>query len=245
VPRHAHLPLLLNPDRTKMSKRMGDTAAEAYRDQGYLPDALVNFLALLGWHPPTDQELFTREELLEHFSVERIVKSGAVFDRDKLNWMNQVYIGRMEPDALFEALRPFLARTPYAGQDGARLRQAVAVVQPKLVTLADIGEHLGVFFRPDDAPLDPAVRDAIAQADAQTVFATMRTHLQGVERLDKPAFSALMKAVQKETGVKGKQLWGPVRAAITLEAEGPDLAGVVEVLGRDTVLARIERALAA
>ncbi|MDH5752108.1 MAG: glutamate--tRNA ligase, partial [Deltaproteobacteria bacterium] len=138
-PKYAHLPLLLNPDRTKMSKRMGDTAAEDYRDKGYLPQALLNFLALLGWNPGDDREIFSMDELVGLFSLERVVKSGAVFDRAKLDWMNQGYIGALEPDALWRALKPFIERTPFAGHDEETLKKVSLVAQSALVLLSDIG----------------------------------------------------------------------------------------------------------
>jgi glutamyl-tRNA synthetase len=242
-PQHAHLPLLLNEDRSKMSKRSGDTAAEDYRAKGYLPDALVNFLALLGWNPGDDQELFTRAELIEKFSIERVGKAGSVFDRKKLDWMNQVYIGRLPPEALFEALRPYLARTPYAGEDEATLRRICRTVQPSLVTLADIERQLPYFFRPDDAPLAPDVAQGLAADEARTVVAAFRDKLAAQDHLDEAVFKSVMKEVQQSTKVKGKGLWGPVRWAITLEAEGPDLAQVAAVLGRERALARLERVL--
>jgi glutamyl-tRNA synthetase len=242
-PLHAHLPLLLNEDRSKMSKRSGDTAAEDYRAKGYLPDALVNFLALLGWNPGDDQELFTRAELIEKFSIERVGKAGSVFDRKKLDWMNQVYIGRLPPEELFDALRPYLARTPYAGEDEATLRRICRTVQPSLVTLADIERQLPYFFRPDDAPLAADVAQGLAADEARTVVAAFRDKLAAHDHLDEAVFKALMKEVQQSTKVKGKGLWGPVRWAITLEAEGPDLAQVAAVLGRERALARLERVL--
>ena len=242
-PRFAHLPLLLNEDRSKMSKRSGDTAAEDYRRKGYLPDALVNFLALLGWNPGDEQELFTREELIAKFSLDRVGKAGSVFDRKKLDWMNQTYIGRLDADALFEALRPFIARTPYAGADEALLRKVCATVQPSLVTLADIGTHLPFFFRPDDAPLAAEVAQGLAADEARTVVAAFRERLAARPHLDEEVFRSLMKEVQQATRIKGKGLWGPVRWAITYEAEGPDLSQVAAVLGREKALSRLDRVL--
>jgi glutamyl-tRNA synthetase len=242
-PRFAHLPLLLNEDRSKMSKRSGDTAAEDYRRKGYLPDALTNFLALLGWNAGDEQELFTLQELIGRFTIERVTKAGAVFDRKKLDWMNQTYIGRLEPEALFDALRPFIAQTPHAGADEALLRKVCVTVQPSLVTLADIATHLRFFFRPDDAPLAPAVAEGLAPPEARTVVASFRDRLAACDRLDEAIFRSLMQEVQQATRIKGKGLWGPVRWAITHEIKGPDLAQVAAVLGREKALARLERVL--
>ena len=240
-PQTAHLPLLLNADRSKMSKRSGDTAAEAYRDKGFLPGALVNFLALLGWNPGDDREVFSLDDLIAEFSLERVGKSGSVFDLDKLNWMNQNYIGKLPPDELYAALRPFIDQTPHAGEDEEALRKICLIVQPALVTLAGIGGHLPFFFRPDDAPLAPDLETSLAEEEAQTVISAFREQLRAAEGLDASGFKEMMKAVQAETGIKGKGLWGTIRWAITREAEGPDLAQVAALFGKDKVLARLGR----
>ena len=243
VPAHAHLALLLNEDRSKMSKRKGDVAAEAYRAKGYLPDALVNFLALLGWSPGDDRELLTREELVREFSIERISKSGAVFDREKLNWMNRQYIQKLAPDRLYALLRPYIDKTPYAREDEAALRKVCRTVQGALVTLADIESHLPVFFRPESAPVQPDALDAMRSDTARKVFLAFRDAVSPLPAIDPKVFADVMKTIQKETGVKGKLLWAPMRAAITLQTEGPDLGLVVEVFGKEKTLARIDRAL--
>jgi len=243
-PQYAHLPLLLNEDRSKMSKRKGDVAVEAFRQKGYLPDALVNFLALLGWSPGDDRELLTREQLVAEFSVERIAKSGAVFDRQKLSWMNQHYLQQLDPERLYALLRPYLDDTPYAREDEATLRKICRTVQPSLVTLADIAAHLPLFFRQDSAPVAAEVLESLRSEAARQVFRAFRDRLKALPQIDSKLFGEVMKQVQKDTQVKGKQLWAPMRSAITLQAEGPDLALVVDVFGKDKTLARIERALA-
>lgn len=243
-PQYAHLPLLLNEDRSKMSKRKGDVAAEDYRAKGYLPEALVNFLALLGWSPGDDTELMTMDELIRRFSIERITKAGAVFDREKLNWMNHHYIQKADPERLFTLLKPYIAKTPYADQDEARLRKICLAVRPALTTLPDIAKHLPLFFRPDGAPVSDAVRRLTTTDSARLVFRALRVKVAQAPEITAASFPALVKAVQQETQVKGKLLWEPLRAAITLETEGPDLALVADVLGKETILARLDRAMA-
>lgn len=244
LPQFVHLPLLLNPDRSKMSKRMGDVSVESYRDNGYLPEAMFNFLALLGWNPGNDQELFARDELIQAFSVERIGKAGAVFDRDKLDWMNQHYIGRLSVDALYEAVQPFLAGTPYAAQDADLMKKILATVQPALIRLTDVPAHVGVFFRDDTAPLDGPVEQLLKDAAAKEVFGAFRDAAAAQEEWSRQAFMQLMKQVQQQTGHKGKALWAPMRAAITLQSEGPDLGEVVEIFGKAKTIARIQQAIA-
>ncbi len=244
LPQFVHLPLLLNPDRSKMSKRMGDVSVESYRDNGYLPAAMFNFLALLGWNPGNDQELFGRDALIQAFSIERVGKAGAVFDRDKLDWMNQQYIGQLSVEALYDAVQPFLAGTPYAAQDADFMKKILATVQPALIRLTDVVGHLAVFFRDDAAPLDGQVEQLLKDAAAKEVFGAFRDAAEAQEEWNRQAFVQLMKQVQKQTGQKGKAIWAPMRAAITLENEGPDLGEVVEVFGKTKTIARIQQAIA-
>jgi nondiscriminating glutamyl-tRNA synthetase len=245
-PVFAHLPLLLNPDRSKMSKRKGDVAAEDFRKKGYLPDALINFLALLGWSPGDDRELMSREELVRDFSLERIGKAAAVFDRGKLDWMNQHYIQQLAQDDLFQLIvKGFVDPEGVAAEGEAKMHGITAAVQPSLVTLADFNERARVFFRTDEEPVVAEVTASFRTADAQRVLHALHSRLQSVETLDQASFKALMRDVQRDTELKGKQLFAPVRAAITLEKEGPDLSEIVEVFGKEKTLARIEQALAA
>ncbi len=244
VPVFAHLPLLLNEDRSKMSKRKGDVAVGAFRDQGYLPDALVNFLALLGWSPGDDRELMTREEMLRDFSMERIGKAGAIFDRDKLDWMNQHYIQQLDAGRYYEQVAPFLEPNLRNTYDDATMRRIAAVAQPSLITLADINERTRIFFRRDDEPVHPEVAQVLGSDGAKAVVGAFRAEVKAREALTREGFREMMKEVQRKTKVKGKALFGPMRMAITLEKEGPDLSEIVEVFGKEKTLARLDKALA-
>ena len=242
-PVFAHLPLLLNDDRSKMSKRKGDVAAGDYRRKGYLSDALVNFLALLGWSPGDDREILTRRELLDLFSIERIGKAGAVFDRNKLNWMNEHYIRALPPGQLYELLRPYIAKSRFVGENEQTLRKIAMTVQSAMVTLADIEGQMGIFFRQNEDPVAPEVPETIKEG--REVLEALREQLEARESLTQETFREVTKAVQKETGLKGKALFAPMRAALTLEREGPDLAQIVEVFGKEKTLNRLEHSLSA
>ena len=242
LPKFAHLPLLLNTDRSKLSKRQGDVATEDYRRNGFLPECMVNFVALLGWHTQDDQEIFSVRELIDLFSLERVQKSGAVFDIDKLKWMNQQYIKQQSPDELFALLKPYLP--DYAkNEDEASLKKMIEVVRDSLVTLPDIAQRLDLFFLPDLELKDEALIAQVQSQDAQTVYQSFITHADQLPELNSSNFGGIMKSVQKETGIKGKNLWGPIRLAITLMEHGPDLSSVVDIFGKEKSLVMIKRVI--
>ena len=235
-PKFAHLPLILNPDRSKLSKRQGDVAVEDFRNNGYLPETLVNFVALLGWSPPENKELFSLPELIKEFSFDRVNKSGAVFDPEKLNWMNQQYLQKLEVDDLQKRLKNFLNKTPYAGKDPKMLRKIVKILQPRLVTLSEIDYRLPLFFEKNPKASEPDVLKVLREENSKQVIANFIKQLESVEKLTKDNLGELIKRVQKETKIKGKNLWIPLRYAITLDTEGPDLNLIVDLFGKDRCL---------
>ena len=232
-PEFAHLPLILNPDRTKLSKRQGDVAVEDFRDQGFLAETLVNFISLLGWSPADDRELFTLAELIEEFSFGRVNKSGSVFDREKLNWMNQQYIQNLDQQDLVRRVAPFVAKTVYAEQDMDLLEKAVKILQPRLVTLAETAKRLALFFDEDPQATDPEVLSLLKEESSKLVLAEFIKQLQTIKKLNEENLGSVVKNVQTVTNIKGKNLWLPLRYAITLEAQGPDLKLIVDLFGRE------------
>ena len=235
-PQFAHLPLILNPDRSKLSKRQGDVGVEDFRNNGFLPESLVNFVAMLGWSPGEDKELFTLPELIREFSFERVNKSGAVFDQEKLNWMNQQYIQKLELDDLQQRLNPFINKTPYAGKDQKILRKIIKILQPRLVTLSEIENRLSLFFENNPEASDPEVLKVLREENSKQVLANFIKQVESLEKLTKDNLGDLMKNVQNETKIKGKNLWMPLRYAITLDSEGPDLNLIVDLFGKERCL---------
>ncbi|MGK5092958.1 glutamate--tRNA ligase [Deltaproteobacteria bacterium TL4] len=242
-PQFAHLSLILNPDRSKLSKRQGDVSVEDFRAQGYLPEAMINFIALLGWHTAEDRELFTFNELVEAFTLERIGKTGSVFDKEKLNWMNQQYMMKLDPHDFYQRLKPFIEATPYAQIDEALMIQACAMVQTRLITLKDIQEKLPLFF--DEAPTlsNPELIEFLRQEESKQVLNEFLTQVDALEHLDASTFTQIMKQVQKVSGIKGKPLWLPVRYAITFEEHGPELPLMVSLFGKEKCIKMIRQAL--
>ena len=242
-PEFAHLPLILNPDRTKLSKRQGDVAVEDFRDQGFLPESLVNFISLLGWSPPDDREIFSLAELVNEFSFLRVNKSGSIFDREKLNWMNQQYIQKMDLDELLRRLQPFLTKTPYAQEDETLLVKAVKILQSRLVTLAEIGNRLSLIFDEHPQATDPEVLSVLREKTSKQVLAEFVRQLELTDCLTEENLGSIVKNVQNATNIKGKQLWMPLRYSITLEAQGPDLKKIVDLFGKEKCLRLVKNAL--
>jgi glutamyl-tRNA synthetase len=245
-PRFGHIPLILNADRSKMSKRKSQTAISSYREQGYLPEALVNFLAFLGWSPGTEEEIFSLDELSQRFDLAHVHKAGAVFDADRLDYLNGVYIRSLTDEQLALRLRPFLPDT----LDDDAVHRVTPLVKERLVRLADAAE-LTAFLVETDAQvaamvdiqaLLPKGRSA---ADAARALAAARDLLAQLADGDFAAdvLEARCRAAAEEMGWKAGDFFRPLRVALTGRSVSPPLFGSMELLGRDRVLARIDAAL--
>jgi nondiscriminating glutamyl-tRNA synthetase len=185
----------------------------------------------------------TRQELVQLFSIERIGRAAAVFDREKLNWMNENYLRALPPEQLHDALQPFIASSSFAGEDEETLRKIAVTVQSAMVTLADIEGQMEIFFRRDDDPVSPEVPELIREG--QVAVRLLRDKIAAQDELTENVFKEATKAVQKESGLKGKALFAPLRAAITLNTVGPDLAKFVEVIGKEKTLSKLDYSLSA
>lgn len=234
-PTYAHLPLLHGPDGKKLSKRHGAASVQDLRDAGYLREAVINYLALLGWGYDESTTFFTIEQLQELFSLERVSKAPAVFDEQKLRWVNGRYVRELSVDDLTARLEAFTGRTG--------LRDAVAITQEKISTLAEFWPLAGSFF---DGPFDdPAAREKfLTGPDALAALEDVRA---GLEALPAPwtdeNVEAALRAVVERSGRKPKQLFQPLRVAITGTTVSPGIFETVALLGREEALARVGHAL--
>ncbi|HET6745148.1 MAG TPA: glutamate--tRNA ligase [Candidatus Limnocylindria bacterium] len=241
-PRFGHIPLILNADRSKMSKRKSQTAMTAYREQGYLPEAMVNFLAFLGWSPGTEEEIFSLDELAGRFELGQVHKAGAVFDQDRLDHLNGVYIRSLTDEQLALRIRPFL---PDALDDSAVLR-VVPLIKERLVRLSDAPELVAFLHEPDEAVIAgylPEELNAKGKSAAETAIA-LDAAAQLVQELDDADFSADVlearsRAAAEQLGWKPGDFFKPIRVAVTGRSVSPPLFSSMELLGRDRVLARI------
>jgi glutamyl-tRNA synthetase len=257
-PQFGHLALLLNPDRSKISKRTGAVFVGAFRDQGYLPEVMINHLALSGWNPGTDQEVFSWPELLAAFSLERCARSNAVFDRAKLLWLNGHYIRGLAAGDLAARALPFLegagliALAELDDAERARVREIVLLEQERLKTLAELPERTAFFFR-DPVPADCAVllqtnrfARRHSSAELQNALASVLRELQevGSDRWQAEALGSVLDGRTEALGWKRAELLMPVRIAVCGEEATPPLFETLALVGRDATLRRLQALLA-
>jgi glutamyl-tRNA synthetase len=251
VPLFAHLPLILNPDRTKMSKRKSQTAVADYRAQGFIPEGFVNYLALLGWSTGTEEEVLSEAELIERFDLSKVNSAGAIFNRDRLEWLNGQWIRRLQPDDLIDRLRPFLEAALDAGKIDwlpvdEEMCSLLPVVQERLPTLSAISDIIGFLFvrdlQPDPALMVPKRWDAATTADglaaARETIADVGRVAWEAEELEPP-----LRQLVDERGWKAGDLFMAIRVAVTGRTATPPLFDIMVALGYERTLARLERAI--
>ena len=235
APQFAHLPLLLNEDRSKLSKRQGDVAVEDYRAKGILPQALLNFVALLGWNRGDDQEIFSLEELIRDFSLERVNKAGAVFNLAKLDWINGYYIRHLEEDNYLRIGKEWLAKLNLSTGSEENDKTVLLALRDHLSRFDQLGQESRLFFA-DTIEYTAEAQEWIRKDESKKLFSAMEQEIEKNKELNLDTFRSLMKEVQKATGLKGKELWMPVRAALTGTVAGPELPAVIQVFGKEKVL---------
>jgi nondiscriminating glutamyl-tRNA synthetase len=243
-PLFAHHALILGKDRSKLSKRHGSVAVREFRERGILPEALVNYLALLGSSFSGGREVCPLEEMVSSFSLDRAGKSGAIFDEDKLKWLNGIYIRQGDLHSLTERLLPFIRAAGYDVDtvDRLWLERVVDAVRSDLAMLSDIGDHLDIFFD-DRYALSGEAQRLLREEEALRVVGALQ------ESLDDPHFSAdnfyqeIIGSVEGRTGAKGKRLFLPIRAAVTGKIRGPELDRVFAILSPASLKHRVETAI--
>jgi glutamyl-tRNA synthetase len=228
LPAYGHVANILGPDGKKLSKRHGATSVEEFRAQGYIPEALVNFLALLGWSYDDKTTVMSREELVERFTLERVGASPAVFDFQKLDWLNGVYLRALSPEEYADRLTSYLREQGYEWDDEL-VRKVAPLVQDKIATLGEFPAFAGFFFArvEPDGELDGQVLPAAAETLAQ------------VEPFEAGAIEEALRVLAEQLGLKPRDAFQPIRLAVTGSTVSPGLFESLEVLGRDESLARL------
>ena len=231
IPEFAHLPLLLNQDRSKLSKRQGDVAVEDYIQKGYLKKAIINFIALLGWHESNNQEFYTLDELKEAFSLDRIQNSGAVFDTQKLNWLNQHYIKQLDAKQIIQLSKKYIS------SDWKVTSEMIDLTKEKISKFSDIKEALQPFFSKPNISVQELSKK-YPNSNINQLITNMIKSFQGYNSFNKEILNKIMNDVGSEIGVKGKNLWQPVRLIITGEEHGPDLASFISIISMEECIQR-------
>jgi len=248
IPQFAHVPLILGTDKKRLSKRHGATSVTEYQRLGYLPEAMVNFLALLGWSPGTDEELFTKAELVDRFSLEGISGGNAVFNPDKLDWFNQQQMMRLPVDELANRVAPLLRdaglwRDAFESSDRPWLERVIELLKPRAKRLGQFVDDGRIFFV-EDVEYDPAaVKKFLQPAGMPEHLATLRRVLDAVAPFEAAALEVAFRALAEAHGLKPAALIHATRVAVTGKAVSPGLFEVLELLGRPRTIRRLETAL--
>ena len=245
-PKFAHPPLILGPDRSKLGKRHGSVAFLEYKERGFLPEAMLNFITLLGWSPGEDRELYSVEELIERFGLDGIVRNPAVFDIQKLEWMNGVYIRSADLDRLTALCLPFLQKAGMVPENPAPeeveyTRKAVALEQERLKVLSEIVEFARFFFEEEPGYEEKGVRKWLSRDHVPDLLRKLIDRFGELPELTIESIEEVVRGTGEEMGLSGGQVIHPVRVAVTGRTVGPGLFETMAVLGKDRVLFRLNR----
>lgn len=243
IPKFAHLPLLLNPDRSKLSKRQGDVAVEDYRSKGFLKDALVNFVALLGWTAGDDKEFYHMNELIEAFSLDRVNKAGAVFDLQKLHWLNAEHLRNKSTDELIELLKESLLTSLFAGMHFSDdlLKQIIEAMLPRVSFIQEIWQNGAYLFTAPES-YDPAVIKKRWTDESGKYLEVLANHFEALVSPAKEDYEQALHKASEELQVQHAQLIHPLRLAVSGVGGGPGVYDIVVIIGQSEAVQRIRKA---
>ena len=248
VPTFAHLPLILGEDKKRLSKRHGAVSVLEYREQGYLPEAVFNFLALLGWSPNDDQEVMDRETLIQRFDLSGVGRSGAIFDLKKLDWLNGEYLARMEAETLASLVRPSLEaeglwRDSFEGDERDLLLRVLTMLQGRTKRIGDFAAYGRPYLDPsDDFPYDPKIEKKHLKGEGLADnFRALAERFRAVDRWEEAPLEQALRALAEERQISAGKLIHPTRLALTGMGVGPGIFDVIVTVGRERSLARMER----
>ena len=248
-PKFGHISLILGEDHKKMSKRHGATSVTEYRNMGYLPEAVVNYLALLGWTPKGEQEIFTEEELIKQFSMKRVSSNDAVFDINKLNWINFQYMKKLDADQLYDLIVPFLVKAGYVDATVSEekkdwLKKVIWIMKDHIYFAGQAAEELRFFFEDMPKITDEDVLAIMKEETSGKLLKAFIEDLKALETFDQAEIKKCFNACMKAQGIKGKAAYEPTRIALTGVTQGPGMFEMMELFGREKTMDRLEAALA-
>ena len=244
MPQFAHISLILGKDHTKMSKRHGATSVVQYKEEGYLPEAVVNFLALLGWAPEGEEEIFSLEKLIVEFSLERVAKNPAVFDLEKLRWINGMYIRGCTIEKLVELALPFLRQAGYVSENPSSeemkwMELVMTALQERLSTIKEVEEQVKILLGEEVTLENEEAAAVLKEETAPLVIRTFQEKLLALEEITPETVKALLKSLTKELKLGGKLVYMPIRVALTGQMHGPDLYLIIAIL-KELVVRRLK-----
>ncbi|PAQ15172.1 glutamate--tRNA ligase [Bacillaceae bacterium SAOS 7] len=246
-PAFGHMTLIVNESRKKLSKRDESIIQfiEQYKELGYLPEALFNFITLLGWSPQGEEEIFSKEEFIDIFTADRLSKSPALFDQQKLQWMNNQYMKKADVEKVVELALPHLIKAGRIDENPSAdqlewTKQLIALFQEKMSYGAEIVELSELFFK-KELTFEEEAKEVLQEEQVREVMTSFLAKVDELEAFEAEEIKKAMKAVQKETGHKGKKLFMPIRAAVTGQTHGPDLPKAIELIGKETVKERLQQ----
>jgi glutamyl-tRNA synthetase len=242
VPVLAHLPLLLNPDKSKLSKRQGDVAVEDYRAKGYLKEAMVNFIAFLGWNPGDEREIFFLEQLVQDFTLERVGKSGAVFNIEKLTWLNQQHLKLKSNEELAQLIKPHFDSVQLTGLDDNYLFNVIGLLKERLIFPKDFLD-MSFYFFCDPESFDEAGVKKYWEPETSGQLTLLADRLTSLSEYSHLSIETALRQLAEDLKVKPTKLIHPTRLALSGKTIGPGLFEMIELLGKETVDRRLRRAV--
>jgi len=241
LPEFGHVPMIHGEDRSPLSKRHGATSVMEYKDMGFLPEAVLNCLVRLGWSCG-DQEIFSRSEMIEKFTLENVGKSASIFTMEKLLWLNAHYIKEKKPEELVAPLRPFLVQRHYPDKPGAYIAGAVRTLQARSHTLVEMADAMR-FYMVDEIEFDPDAAGKFLTPEVREVFVRLISELSELEIFDEKSLETVFRKIAQDLAMKLGKAAQPVRVALTGATISPGLFEIIDVLGKETVLKRLRKGL--
>jgi glutamyl-tRNA synthetase len=243
IPKFAHMSMTLGPDRTRLSKRHGATSVRAYRENGYLPEAFFNYIALLGWGTTESKEIFTKEQLINEFSIERCHKASAIFDSEKLLWMNSLYIRNAEIERIYKLAIPFLKEANLIDsvdkEKEEYIKKAITLEKEKIKTLKDIPYLIEFFLK--EPGYEKEEFEKLVNEKTKKLLSEIADIFENIEDFKKDIIENKVREYCKERDVKTPTVFHPLRFAVSGRTKGPDLFGMLELLGKEKVIERIRK----
>jgi glutamyl-tRNA synthetase len=243
-PNYAHIPLILNRDGSKMSKRDEGAAVATYIEQGYAPEAVRNYLCLLGWSPKDNREKIDIDEVVKLFELEKINRRNAAFDLDKCFWLNGQYVAQMSLERFIELARPFLEKAKIDISNEKYLREVLAIVKEKIKLFKDVPEWTSYFFTENYEFDSEAVKKVFANSEALSRLKALREEFAKIDKWDLETLESTLKSLAQKLGCKTGDLVHPARVALSGRSVGPSLYHMLEVMGKERVLKRFDRMIA-